>query len=88
MCESELSVNRKERLVGSPFSVILMKRGLQVPINIDININQAKLATALWMLSLASQLYPQGDSPTTWLITAAFYLCHLRFGSGRGAWVD
>lgn len=44
MCESELSVNRKERLVGSPFSVILMKRGLRVPINIDININQARVS--------------------------------------------
>lgn len=44
MCESELSVNRTERLIGSPFNVILRKRELWVPINTNININQARVS--------------------------------------------
>lgn len=42
-CESELSVNRREKQTGSPFSSILKKRGIWVPINIIINTNGARV---------------------------------------------
>lgn len=38
-CVSQLSMNRKERQVGSSFRMIHVQGGLWVPLNININMN-------------------------------------------------